>query len=84
MQNDLRIENTAKEMAMDFMEMREALNVAGSLAASGNGEDFYGAWPGAARRVMPMLDPNETESRHAAPTACSIGYDPQVVLGEPA
>ena len=57
---------------MDFMEMREALSVAGCVAANGNEERFYGARPRTANRAMARAASIET----AAPTA-RIGYDPR-------
>ena len=57
---------------MDFMEMREALNVAGCLAANGS-DDFYGARPGAASLATTRAASVETVSRHAAP-AVRIGH----------
>ncbi|HEV2606783.1 MAG TPA: hypothetical protein VGT79_02255 [Xanthomonadaceae bacterium] len=70
---------TAKEMAMDFMEMREALSVAGCIAANSN-QDFYGARPSAASRAMAGASSIETISRHAASAVC-IGYDPRIAPG---
>jgi len=62
---------------MDFMEMREALSVAGCVAANGNEERFYGARPGAAQRVTAKAVPVETIPRHAEPRASS-GDDPRI------
>jgi len=69
---DLRAGIQAREMAMDFMDMREALKVAGCLAANGN-RDFYGARPNAASQTIARAVPADNDSRHAALAAC-IGY----------
>ena len=65
---------------MDFMEMREALKVAGCLAVSGNEEGFYGARPDSAIRATTRAPSIETISRHAA-SAVRIGYDPRIAPG---
>jgi hypothetical protein len=73
------VRKPAKEMAMDFMEMREALSVAGCIAANGN-QDFYGARPGAASRAIAGAVSAETISRHAASAVCS-GYRARIAPG---
>jgi len=64
-------------MAMDFMEMREALKLAGCLVANGNEESFYGARPGATSRAIARAAAVETISRHSAPTP-QVGYEPRI------
>lgn len=61
---------------MDFMEMREALNIAGCVAANGNEEGFYGARPGAAYRASARTVPAKTLSMDAEPSSSS-GDDPR-------
>ena len=65
---------------MDFMEMREALNVAGCPAANGNQEGFYGLRPAAASRTMARAAAVETISRHAA-SAPRIEFEPRIAPG---
>ena len=62
---------------MDFMEMREALSVAGYLTANGNQEGFYGARPVAAIRAMARPASVETSVRHAA-SAADIEHAPRI------
>jgi hypothetical protein len=66
-------------MAMDFMEMREALNVAGCVAANGS-QEFYGARPGAANRAMARAATFKTIFLHDALPVC-IEYVPRIAPG---
>lgn len=65
---------------MDFMEMREALKLAGCLVANGNEESFYGARPGAISQAIAGAASIETISRHAV-AAAREGYDPRIAPG---
>ena len=62
---------------MDFTEMREALSVAGCIAANRNEEGFYGARPGAASRAIATATSLEATLRHAA-EAAGIGCDSRI------